>query len=529
MNDVGAAQSSEFGHTSHVQDPVDFDWFEYQRPNGTPLAVTAPQQLVSQHSREALVVPRPRPDRKVDEGSTIVLPYVGSKIARRTRRLRAWMLTMPADFLAIVTPLLWTTANWRGIISTAVVTIVIFATGGLYRGRRHLSILDLLPGIIGRLLVAAAIIAIIAAQRHESITNFMRTVAISCGLVVVSRTCTTLFVLYTRKRRWVEHGTIIIGSGPIAIELARLIKRYPQYGLRFMGFVDGCKDGQDVKDGLDATKAAPLLGTVDDLDQIVKAVELDVVILADAVAPETKLIDAVRQPAMMGCDMWVVPRLCDFQAHGGPLDHIGAMPVSRLRRATLTGPKWALKRAFDVAFASIALLMVSPIMIMCALAVALEGGKGIIFRQQRIGRFGKPFNVLKFRSMRPANEHESQTNWSVAHDPRVGPVGRFLRRTSLDELPQLWNIVRGDMTFVGPRPERPYFVDRFSAEYPGYVLRHRVPVGLTGLAQVSGLRGDTPISDRARYDNYYIDNWTLWLDVKVLLRTFAEVFRAGGR
>ncbi|MFD0525293.1 sugar transferase [Paractinoplanes durhamensis] len=168
-------------------------------------------------------------------------------------------------------------------------------------------------------------------------------------------------------------------------------------------------------------------------------------------------------------------------------------------------------------------------MAFCAIGTFLEGGRGIIFKQQRIGRYGKPFNVLKFRSMRPVDDTESQTNWNIGHDPRVGPFGKFMRRTSLDELPQLWNILRGDMTVVGPRPERPYFVDRFSVDYPEYAMRHRVPVGLTGLAQVSGLRGDTPISDRARFDNYYIENWSLWLDVKVILRTVGEVFRGGGR
>ena len=130
--------------------------------------------------------------------------------------------------------------------------------------------------------------------------------------------------------------------------------------------------------------------------------------------------------------------------------------------------------------------------------------------------------------MQPVDEVESAVRWSVRGDRRIGPVGRFLRRTSLDELPQLWNILRGDMTVVGPRPERPYFVDRFSADYPDYAMRHRVPVGLTGLAQVSGLRGDTPISDRARFDNYYIENWSLWLDMKVIVRTVAEVLGARG-
>jgi exopolysaccharide biosynthesis polyprenyl glycosylphosphotransferase len=187
-----------------------------------------------------------------------------------------------------------------------------------------------------------------------------------------------------------------------------------------------------------------------------------------------------------------------------------------------------VKRVSDVIFASIALVVLSPVLLVCAIATWLEGGRGIFFRQERIGRYGKPFQVVKFRTMRPRDENESQTNWSIADDPRVGPIGRFMRRTSLDELPQLWNILRGDMTVVGPRPERPFFVEKFSAEHPDYAMRHRVPVGLTGLAQVSGLRGDTPISDRARFDNFYIENWSLWLDIKVLLRTIAEVFRGGG-
>jgi exopolysaccharide biosynthesis polyprenyl glycosylphosphotransferase len=470
-------------------------------------------------------IPRQAGDSE-PSGTTLVLPYVGSRSAKRTNRLRAWMVTIPTDFAAVVTPLLWTIANWKGIIFTAIITVVIFAAGGLYRGRRHLSILDLMPGILGRLLIAAAIVAMIAAQRHESVEyvgEFMRTVAVSCALVITGRVMTTRLVLWARRRRLVEHGTIIVGSGPIATELARLIKRYPQYGLRFSGFVDTPSNRQA------AANATLALGSICDLGQAMVATGSDVIIIADTTTEEIELMDLLRQPSMMRWDVWVVPRLCDFQSHSGSTDHIGAIPVTRLRRATLTGPKWALKRMFDFLFASLALIVVSPVLLMCAIAVRVEGGRGVIFRQQRIGRFGKPFDLLKFRSMKPATDHESRTNWSVANDPRVGLVGRFLRRTSLDELPQLWNIVRGDMTFVGPRPERPFFVDQFSAEHPSYVLRHRVPVGLTGLAQVSGLRGDTPISDRARFDNYYIDNWSLWLDIKVIARTFAEVFRGGGR
>jgi exopolysaccharide biosynthesis polyprenyl glycosylphosphotransferase len=191
-------------------------------------------------------------------------------------------------------------------------------------------------------------------------------------------------------------------------------------------------------------------------------------------------------------------------------------------------PSWAVKRAFDAALAGIGLLLLAPVLLLCAIAVRLEGGPGVIFRQERIGLDGRPFTVFKFRTLRPADEHESATRWNIADDHRLGPVGRFLRRASLDELPQLWNVLRGEMSLVGPRPERPYFVMRFAQAYPRYRERHRVPVGLTGFAQVNGLRGDTSIEDRARFDNYYIDSWSLWQDVKILLRTVLAVLRTDG-
>ena len=157
-----------------------------------------------------------------------------------------------------------------------------------------------------------------------------------------------------------------------------------------------------------------------------------------------------------------------------------------------------------------------------ALGVRLEGGPGIIFRQVRVGLDGRPFTMLKFRSLRPADDLESQTMWNVSQDHRMGPVGKIIRATSLDELPQLVNVIRGDMSVVGPRPERPHFVKEFTSRIPRYTGRHRVPAGLTGLAAVHGLRGDTSIDDRTMLDNYYIENWSLWLDVKVLLQTVSS-------
>jgi exopolysaccharide biosynthesis polyprenyl glycosylphosphotransferase len=434
------------------------------------------------------------------------------------------MITAPVDLAALLAPLAFSHMYWRGVLFTAGLTICIFATGGLYRARRHLSILDELPSLGGRLLASAAIVAIVAAMRHESVgyvAGFMREVALSAGLVLVGRAITRAAVLLARRRRWVEHNAIILGSGQVAIELARLLRRYPRYGLRFAGLVDaGRRPGED---------SLPLVGTFDDLEKTVTMTDCGVILIADPNCSEARLMEILQRPACARCDLWAVPRLWGSRSQGGMPDHVGAIPVVHLRHTNLAGPRWAVKRASDILFASVSLILLSPILIACAVLTFLDGGSGIFFKQVRIGRYGKPFEVIKFRSMRPRNDYESQTNWSIADDRRVTPIGRFMRRTSLDELPQLWNVLRGDMTVVGPRPERPYFVEKFSAEHPDYAMRHRVPVGLTGLAQVSGLRGDTPISDRARFDNYYIENWSLWLDLKVVLRTIAEVFRGGGR
>jgi lipopolysaccharide/colanic/teichoic acid biosynthesis glycosyltransferase len=167
------------------------------------------------------------------------------------------------------------------------------------------------------------------------------------------------------------------------------------------------------------------------------------------------------------------------------------------------------------------------VFLICALAVLIESGRPVLFAQERIGMHGKPFRIYKLRSMKPVSEAEAATSWSIAGDPRIGRVGRFLRASSLDELPQLWNIIRGDMSLVGPRPERTGFAEKFAVDHERYWARHRVPPGLTGLAQVSGLRGNTSIADRARYDNYYIANWSLWLDLKIILLTTRELLRRG--
>lgn len=189
---------------------------------------------------------------------------------------------------------------------------------------------------------------------------------------------------------------------------------------------------------------------------------------------------------------------------------------------------WKLKRVVDMLVSGIAILLLSPLLAILALVDRIVDGPGVIFRQERVGLDGRTIEVMKFRSLRPASEEESATNWNIKHDDRVSWYGKFLRRSSLDELPQLFNIWRGDMSLVGPRPERPHFVREFAQLYPFYGSRHRVPCGLTGWAQVNGLRGDTSIKERARYDNFYIENWSVWLDIKIMLRTITTLTKGSG-
>ncbi|MDT7588086.1 MAG: hypothetical protein QOE32_5636 [Pseudonocardiales bacterium] len=442
-----------------------------------------------------------------------------------SRKLRSWMLVTPVDLAMVMAPALLMPQHLKALGCMAVLSLILITNGRVYRTRLHVSVLDELPFLLTRLLAAAAAVATVTALRHEqeAVTSFLVAGVCSLGLFILGRVVTMRIVLIGRKRRIFAHRTLLVGGGPLSGELVAILNRYPQYGLIVEGFVD---DDPSVN----PVEGAPWLGLVRDFDAVVRNHAVDTVLLvASHSGGDDQVLDMIRRQPAADYNLLVVPRLHQFHTQDGLPDHVGAIPVMLINNPALRGLAWALKRGFDIAVSGIALLVLVPVLAVCALAVRIEGGPGVIFRQHRVGNDGKTFTCLKFRSMRPADPGESQTQWSIANDARVGKVGRFLRRSSLDELPQLWNILRGDMTLVGPRPERPHFVGKFSAEVPNYEYRHRVPGGLTGLAQVSGLRGDTPIADRARFDNYYIENWSLWMDAKIILRTFREVIFGKGR
>ena len=403
-------------------------------------------------------------------------------------------------------------------------TLALFASAGLYRPRLSLSVLDDLPALVGRPLAAAAVTttADVALHPQRAVGGLLITAAVMAAGIVVLRVLGYTVVRRCRRDGVVAHPTLVLGAGRVGGHVAQVLLDHPEYGLRPVGFLDS-------DPLLDETeRPIPLLGGTDVLAHVIVEFGVHNVIVAFGSAPESQLVDVIRTCDRLETEIFFVPRLFELASAGRDTDQVWGLPLVRLRRAAFRSPSWRLKRVLDLVVAGIASVLLLPIMVVCALAVRLEGGKGIFFSQERVGLDGEAFRVWKFRSLRPADENDSQTTWNVAHDARVGPVGRLLRKTSLDELPQLWNILRGDMSVVGPRPERPHFASRFAESFPRYHHRHRVPVGLTGWAQVHGLRGDTSIEDRARFDNYYIENWSLWTDLKIVVRTVGHVVRGSG-
>jgi exopolysaccharide biosynthesis polyprenyl glycosylphosphotransferase len=394
----------------------------------------------------------------------------------------------------------------------------------LYRPRLRISWLEDLPRSLAAWALGASVavvVAVLAGAPRTEIRELLQFILVAVVLNEAARMVAMATVRRVRRHYRLGSRTLVLGAGKVGRALTTTMIAHPELGLSPVGFLDADPGG--------GALPVPLLAydTVDLADVIVEH-RIDVVVVCFALTREAALVDTVITAHQLDCAVLVVPRLYELHHDGPDVERLRGYPLVRLRPDPTTRLSWWVKRVFDLVLAAVAGLLLAPVIAVAALAVLLESGRPVFFHQTRIGLDGLPFRLHKLRSLRPQNERESQTTWNIAHDARVGPVGRFLRRTSLDELPQLWNIVRGEMSFVGPRPERPGYVELFSIEHERYWARHRVPAGLTGLSQISGLRGDTSISERARYDNYYIANWSLWLDLRILLLTLREVVRASG-
>jgi exopolysaccharide biosynthesis polyprenyl glycosylphosphotransferase len=340
-------------------------------------------------------------------------------------------------------------------------------------------------------------------------------------------------VLLSVRRSLMRNGalavpTLIVGAGAVGTHLVRRLAD-PSYGMRPVGFLDS---NPLEPAGSSGGSAVPILGGPDALADAIRQTGARRVILAFSSEPDHLLVAKTQECQRLGVDVSMVPRLYESINERATLDHVGGLPLLTLRAIDPRGWQFAVKHAVDRGFAAVALVVLSPLMLAIALMVRLSSRGPILFRQRRVGWDGQEFNLHKFRTMREAlpaggafEPVEGSAPGGVEGIDRRTRIGRWLRASSADELPQLINVARGEMSLIGPRPERPEYVRQFVEEVPGYINRHRVKCGITGWAQVHGLRGQTSIADRIEWDNYYIRNWSLRLDLKITVLTLVEVLR----
>jgi exopolysaccharide biosynthesis polyprenyl glycosylphosphotransferase len=326
--------------------------------------------------------------------------------------------------------------------------------------------------------------------------------------------------------------TLIVGAGTVGTHLVRRLED-PSYGMRPVGFLDSNPLEQAVAT---AAGTVPVLGGPDDLAEAIEHTGARRVILAFSSEPDHLLVAKARECQRLGIDVSLVPRLYESINERATLDHVGGLPLLTLRTIDPRGWQFAVKHAIDRIVSVLALVVLSPVLLAIGVLVRLSSPGPALFRQRRVGLDGEEFSLYKFRTMVEVKDTggafeplEGSAPGGIEGIDRRTRLGGWLRASSLDELPQLLNVIHGEMSLIGPRPERPEFVRQFTAEVPGYINRHRVKCGITGWAQVNGLRGQTSIDDRIEWDNYYIQNWALRLDLKIVVLTLVEVLKLRDR
>ena len=416
----------------------------------------------------------------------------------------------------------------------AVLVIGIAAMRGMYGWRLHYEVLeDLRVVLIATSLSAMVLLSIreLVSAPPDLAAQVIRTWAFATAYVAAGRVALHWSRVQSYRAGESVRPTLIIGAGKVGRLAAKRLLAHPELGLKPIGFLD--KDPLAAEEG---SLPLPVLGASWDLDRVAAQYRVQQVIVTFSRAPHEVLLRLVKRCEELGVQVAFVPRLFETVTSRLTVEHLGGLPLISARPSNPKGLQVAIKYAADRLVAGIALLLALPVLIPASLAILLTLGRPLFFRQVRVGRDGRTFAMLKFRTMRPHAEAEVRAEeidlppdtapGGIEGDDRRTRIGTFLRRTSIDELPQLLNVLKGEMSLIGPRPERPEFVGLFEESVYRYSERHRVKSGITGWAQVHGLRGKTSLSDRVEWDNYYIENWSLWLDFKVLLLTFLAVIHS---
>ena len=419
------------------------------------------------------------------------------------------------------------------------IVLLTLALGRAYTDRIHTRVIDELVTVVSAAsLVAIGLIALAAFVDPGADPAPLLARAWLFGTVYVAGG--RLLLVVTRRRlraaQTIGRPTLIVGAGRIGARVERRLERQPELGLRPVGYLDADPPPLDMV----PERGAPVLGGPGELERVAHEAGVRHVVLSFGTTPDRQLLPLVRECERLDIQVSLVPRLFEsVNVHVSP-EHIGGLPLLSLRSVDPRGWRFGVKHAFDRVAAAFLLTLMAPLMAAIAVAVRISSPGPILFRQPRVGRDGRAFELLKFRSMADVADSARRVQlldlqarlWDRAPggpegDDRRTRLGAFLRRCSLDELPQLINVLRGEMSLVGPRPERPELAERFGLHVERYGERLRVKSGITGWAQVHGLRGQTSLKDRVEWDNYYIENWSLGLDLRILVMTIASAFRSG--
>lgn len=400
---------------------------------------------------------------------------------------------------------------------------VALALNGQYNSWRGRTLAAILLNLYTGIGLAAVLILALIALTNLGIDFSRLTITYTILLSAVVLTAERYFLRqYETRLRRQGIGTervLMVGASEGARMLIQRMNMFPQYGYHVVGVLDDAEHpGRDYA-------GVPVVGTTDDIHRLVDRLKINQVFLAIPGGDRGLMLKLVKLCEDQNIDFKIVPDVLDVMSTRVDVNAIDGVPLVGIRKSRLTGFNAGVKRGMDLLVSAVALIIVSPVLLVVAVLVKLTSPSGpVLFRQERIGRKRRPFIVYKFRTMIPDAEKQSGPVVAKRGDPRATPVGRFLRRTSIDELPQLINILKGDMSLVGPRPQPTYFDEKYTVDVPHYLDRQQVRPGLTGWAEVNDLRGAAPIGDRTLYDAYYVENWSLALDVKILLLTGLRLF-----
>ncbi len=396
--------------------------------------------------------------------------------------------------------------------------------------RRRMRVFDF--NVVRRIITGSclALLILIAWNFYNKMGEYSRLASLIMmgavvAMLIANRLVMNVLFQWLLLRRGVgQSRTVVLGCGPIAESICRSLLSHPEWGMQPIGMVAGHSERRPEH----VVPGIPVLGTLKNLEALLSEHRADEVILTEPELERSEIPHLLVECERAMAEFRIVPETTELLLSGMTVETLDGIPLLGIRETPLQGWNAALKRMVDFSAALVGLMLTAPLIGLLAWLIRRQDGMSPFYVQERMGNDGRLFNIIKLRTMRPDAEEQSGPIFATDRDERCTPLGMLLRRTHLDELPQLINVLRGDMSLVGPRPERPFFVEQFRDNVPRYMARHKVKSGITGWAQIHGLCGrHGSISERLKYDLYYIENWSLWLDIKILARTVFGAIRPG--